>query len=262
MADEHRFSAEMPATTGPVEGRSRWQSCLMGCLVVIVIVVVIAVLIAFWVSRNWRDWAANMGTEGVRQLISESHLPAQEQQEIMVEVDRIAKGIRENTISGEQLGNLIEKLVQSPLMSLMVASTIDQQYFAKSGLSDEEKAQGRQIVQRFFRGAIDEKINQAGIDAAMAHVADPDGNGGWKLRDPLTDDELRAFLVEANKQADDAGIPDQPADIDPSGEIKKIVDEALNPAEVPQVEPAEPSAAPAEVPEGAPAETPAEAPAT
>ncbi len=151
MADEHRFSADMPAPTGPVEGKSRWQSCLMGCLVVFVILVVVAILIGFWISRNWRDWAATAATEGIRQGISSSHLPAQEQQEIMVEVDRVARGFREKTISGEQLGKLVEKLVQSPLMSLMVASTIDQQFFAKSGLSEEEKVQGRQIVQRFFR---------------------------------------------------------------------------------------------------------------
>jgi hypothetical protein len=226
MADENRFSADVegPAPTG--EGKSRWQSCLTGCLIVFVILVVVAILIGFWISRNWRDWAATAATEGIRQGISSSHLPAQEQQEIMIEVDRVAKGFRANTISGEQLGKLVEKLVQSPLMSLFVASTIDQQYFAKSGLSEEEKAQGRQIVQRFFRGAIDEKIGKAGIDAAMEHVATREGNN-WKLRETLTDEELRAFLTEAKKQADAAGIPDQPADIDPSGEIKKIVDEAL-----------------------------------
>jgi hypothetical protein len=61
----------------------------------------------------------------------------------------------------------------------------------------------------------------------MVHVADRDARDQWKLRPKLTDEELRAFLAEAKKQADDAGIPDQPADIDPSGEIKKIVDEAL-----------------------------------
>ena len=84
-------------------------------------------------------------------------------------------------------------------------------------------------MQRFFRGAIDDKINEAGIDAAMAHVADRDPQGHWKLRETLTDDQLRAFLAEAKKQADAAGIPEQPAEIDPSEEIKKIVDEALAP---------------------------------
>lgn len=227
MADEHRFSAEVGAPGMPVERKSRWQSCLTGCLVVFVILIVIAVLIGFWISRNWRDWTATAATEGIRQMISSSQLPAVEQQEIMVEVDRVAKGFREKTISAEQLGKLAQTLVESPLMSLIVASTIEQHYFAKSGLSAEEKTAGSQTLQRFIRGSIDEKIDKAGIDAAMAHVADRDAQGQWKLRQTLTDDQLRTFLAEAKKQADAAAIPEQPAEIDPSGEIKKIVDEAL-----------------------------------
>lgn len=227
MADEHRFSADVEGPAGPTAGKSRMRSCLTGCLIVFVILLVIAILIGVWVARNWRDWAASAATEGIRQAISNSQLPAQEQQEIMVEVDRVAKGFRDGTVSTEQLGRLVERLVQSPLMSLMVTSTIEQHYFAKSGLSEEEQTAGRQTLQRFIRGALDNKIDQAGVDAAMAHVADRDARGQWKLRQTLTDDQLRAFLAEAKKQADAADIPDQPADIDPSAEIKTIVDEAL-----------------------------------
>ena len=227
MADEHLFSAEVGGTTAPVGRKSGWQTCLTGCLVVFVILVVIAVLIGFWISRNWRDWAATGVTEVVRQGISNSQLPAQEQQEIMVQVDRITTALRERKISAEQVQVLIQKIVQSPLTSLMVTSTLEQQYFAKSGLSEEQKTEGRVTLQRFIRGAIDKKINEAGIDAAMAHVADRDAQGQWKLRPTLTDDQLRAFLTEAKQQADAAGIPEQPADVDPSEEVKKIVDEAL-----------------------------------
>lgn len=228
MADEHLFRADVEGTGVPVERKSGWRSCLTGCLVVFVILIVIAVLIGFWISRNWRDWAATAATEGIRQGISSSQLPAQEQQEIMVQVDRVAKAFREKTMSAEQLGKLAQTLVQSPLMSLIAASTIEKQYFAKSGLSEEEKAAGRQTLQRFIRGSIDDKINKAGIDAAMAHVADRDPQGNWKLHQNISDADMRAFLTEAKKQADAAGIPEQPAEIDPSEEIKKIVDEALS----------------------------------
>jgi hypothetical protein len=229
MADEHRFSADVEGPSVPTEGKSRWQSCLTGCLVVFVILLVIAILIGVWIARNARDWAATGVTEVVRQAMVDSQLPAQEQKEIMIQVERVTTAFREKKISLEQVGELMEKLAQSPLMSLVGATMIEQHYFAKSGLSDEEKATGRQTLQRFIRGSIDKKINQAGIDAAMAHVADRRGgqDGDWEIRETLSDDELRAFLAEAKKQADAAAIPDQPADIDPSEEIKKIVDEAL-----------------------------------
>ncbi len=168
-----------------------------------------------------------VAVHSIQQGIDSSQLPDAEKQEIMVQVDRVAAAFREQRMSGEQLRVLVEKLVNSPLMSSIVASTIERHYFAKSGLSEQEQAEGSQTLQRFIRGAIDEKINEAGFDAAMVHVADRDAaQGQWKVREKLTDDQLRAFLAEAKQQADAAGIPEQPAGIDPSAEIEKIVDEA------------------------------------
>jgi len=231
MADEHLFTADVEGPASPVAQKSRGRSCLTGCLIVFVILVVIAILVGFWVARNWRDWAATGTTELIRQAMTDSQLPVQEQQEVLAQVDRVATAFREKKISSDRLALLFKKLVQSPLMSLVGASMIERQYFAKSGLSEQEKTEGRQTLQRFIRGSIDGKIPEAGIDAAMVHVADRDSGGQWKVRKTLTDDELRAFLAEAKKQADAAEIPEQPAEIDPSDEIKKIVDQAL-PAEV------------------------------
>jgi hypothetical protein len=227
MADEHLFSAEVAGANAPVERKSGWRTCLTGCLIVLVILIVIAILVGFWIARNARDWAATGVTEVVRQGMANSQLPAPEQQEIMVQVDRVATAFREKKISLEQLGDLAQEFADSPLMSLIGASMIERQYFAKSGLSEQEKTEGRQTLQRFIRGSIDGKIPKAGIDAAMIHVADRDSRGQWKLRNTLTDEELRAFLTEAKDQADAAGIPDQPDEIDPSDEVKKIVDQAL-----------------------------------
>jgi hypothetical protein len=228
VADEHRFSAEVETAGGPVERKSGWKSCLTGCLIVCVILAVIAILIGVWVGRNVRNWTATGITEVVRQGMASSQLPAQEQQEIMVEVERVSTAFRDGSMSFEQLGLLAEKFAKSPLMTLVVATAIEQGYIAKSGLTAEEKAAGGVTLNRFIRGALDDKIKEPGIDAAMAHVADRDANGAWQLRQKLTDDELKAFLAEAKKQADEAGIPEQPAAIDPSIEVRRIVDEALN----------------------------------
>ncbi|MGD9632614.1 MAG: hypothetical protein AB7G28_05875 [Pirellulales bacterium] len=254
MADEHVFTADVDGA--PTEKkRSGWQTCLIGCLVVCVVLFVLAVLIALWISRNWRSWTADFATEGIRQGMKDSQLDPQEQQQIMVQVERVSQAFRDNAISAEQLGNLAEKLVKSPLFSMLMATAIEKQYLAKSGLSDEEKVAGSQSLQRFIRGVVDEKIKQPGIDAAMAHVADRRPNNQWELRKTLTDDELRAFFAEAKKQADEAGIPEQPAEIDPSEEVRKIVDAALAPpAASPPTPPLE-TAPPAVVPsETAPAE--------
>jgi hypothetical protein len=227
MADEHLFTAEVAGAGLPAERKSGWRSCLTGCLIALVVLVVIAILVGVWIARNARNWAATGVTEVVRQGMANSQLPAAEQQEIMVQVDRVATAFREKKISLERLGELAQKLADSPVLSLIGASMIESQYFAKSGLNAEEKTVGSQTLQRFIRGSIDGQIEQAGIDAAMDHVAERDSHGNWELRHTLTDEQLRAFLAEAKSQADAAGIPEQPAEFDPSKEIKTIVDEAL-----------------------------------
>ena len=61
----------------------------------------------------------------------------------------------------------------------------------------------------------------------MAHVADRRPNGQWQLRQAVSDEELRAALSEAKAQADAADIPPAPENIDPSDEVKRIIDESL-----------------------------------
>ena len=104
MADEHLFTAEVAGPGPRTEGRSRWQSCFIGCLIVFVVLTVIAILIGVWVGREIaRNWAATGVTEVVREAMKDSQLPAQEQQEIMIQVDRVATAFREKKISLEQL---------------------------------------------------------------------------------------------------------------------------------------------------------------
>jgi hypothetical protein len=174
----------------------------------------------------------------MNQAIDEMNVPEQEKAEMKAQVDRVAIAFREGRISQEQMGMLVQKMMQSPLVTTMMVSVVEREYFAKSGLSDEEKAQGRQTLQRFLRGSFDEKINQQEADAVLEHVSDRGPNGQWDLKERVSDEELRAFLAAAKEAADKAEIPDQPAAIDPSEELKRIIDEALaEPQAVPQPPP-------------------------
>jgi hypothetical protein len=231
MANEHLFTAEAPEAE-PKEERKKsfWSMCLGGCLVGVVVVAVLVAVALFWISRNWRELASNFGAQAIKQGIDQSQLPAQEKIDIKIQIDRVADAVRKGQLSGDQLHTLMQKLVESPLMTSFVAAAVEKQYFEKSGLSDEEKAEGKRTVRRFLRGTIDNKIDKQGFDAAMTHVADRDVGGNWKLRQQVSDDELRAFLAEAKARADAANIAEEPKDIDPSDEVKRIVDEALGEA--------------------------------
>lgn len=242
MADEHRFSADVDAAGGLVERKSGWKSCLTGCLIVCVILAVIAILIGVWIGRNVRNFAAFGIDEVFRQGMVTSQLPAQEQQEIMVQVERVSTAFRDGKMSYEQLGMMIQRITESPLIPLIEATSIKQNYIDKSEQSEEENAEDVATLRRFIRGALDGKINRTGFEVAISHIASQNPDKTWVLRRTLNDEQLRSFLAEAKKQADEAGIPEQPAAIDPSEEVKRIVDEALN---VPAPPESEPVAAPA-----------------
>lgn len=211
-------------------GRSKWTSCLIGCLGVLAVLIVLAAIAGIWIGRNWRGLFADVGSQAVNQVIDSSELPPQEKVEVKAQVERVAKGFRNGEISSKQAAAIMEKLTKSPLMPSLVVAAVEKTYFDRSGLSNEEKAQGRQSLTRFARGAIDGKIDQKAIDGVMAHVADRRPNGQWQLRSQVSDAELRAALADAKSQADAAGIPAEPEKFDPSDEVKRIIDEALREA--------------------------------
>jgi hypothetical protein len=244
MANDSRFNVDDPRFRGereqpasqsvewlpdaPVKRRSWVSTCLIGCLITFVVMLAIVAVLAFWISRNWRDWASTIGSDALKQGINSTELPEDEKADMELQVDRLAVELREGRLSGEQLGAIFEQLMESPLMTTLVASAIEGKYIANSGLDEAEKAEAQQTIRRFLRGAIDHKINQQGIDAAMVHVAvQRQGRDDWELKNRVTDAELRAFLTEAKKQADAAEIPEEPEEIDPSDEFKRIIDEAL-----------------------------------
>ncbi len=228
MATEHRFEIIPDEGEATPRQRSKWASCLIGCLVVLGVMLVLMIIVAVWVARNWRGWAADFGSQAVNQAIDASDLPPQEKGEVKVQVERMAKALREGQISGEQAGTILQKVFESPLMPALVVAAIDKHYIERSGLSDDEKAQGRVALSRFTRGTIDHKIDKQGLDSVMVHVADRQPDGNWQLRQQVSDADLRAALTEAKVQADAAGIAEEPEEFDPSDEFKRIIDEALN----------------------------------
>jgi hypothetical protein len=223
QTDDHSFQIEEP-----VRKRSWWQTCLIGCLGVLAVMLVVAVIVGIWVSRNWRGWAAEFGSQAINQGIDSSDLPPQEKVQVKEQVERVAKAFREGQISNEQASAIVKKLIESPLMPSFVVMAVERNYFDHSKLSDEEKAEGRKSLKRFARGIFDDKIKEKGIDKVLEHVADRKPGGQWQLRTTVSDDELRAALSEAKAQADAADIPAEPENIDPSDEVKRIIDEALN----------------------------------
>lgn len=228
MVTDPRFDPEPVYDDAPPRERSGCRTCMIGCLIVGAVLLVIAIILGIWISRNWRDWTATFASMALSEAVDATALPPAEKQEMKVQVDRITEAFRDKRLSLERLGPFVEEIVKSSVMTTLIVSAAEKQYLDGSGLDDDEKTAGRQTLRRFVRGIIDEKINEQQLDAAMVHIADPQPGGSWELRRHVSDEELREFLAAAKEAADKAEIPVEPETIDPSDELKKMIDAALN----------------------------------
>jgi hypothetical protein len=250
MADTQFRVEDERYQQAPPPPRSNWlRGCLLGCLAVVVLFLILGVVATIWISRNWRAWTANTMSMAIKVSIDETGLPDAEKEQIKAEVDRGANLFRDGKISNEQAARLVETIMASPLMTALITSGAEKKYLDSSGLSDEEKSEAKVTLQRFARGIIDNKINQQTRDAAMQHISETQADGSRRLRDKVSDAELLAFLTDAKKAADEAQIPEQVPQIDPSDEVKRIIDEVTS----------EPAMGPPQIEVPPPAETPPEA---
>jgi hypothetical protein len=230
------------ASTEAPKKKSALATCLTGCLIVFVVMLVLAIIAGVYAYRKFPEWAAIGISETAKQVINETDLPEEEKVDISVQIDRLAEATRERKLTLTQMGEFLQNLVQSPLMTTLAMSMIDKKYIEPSGLSDEDKTEARVTVQRFMRGAIDQKISEAEVEAAMAPVSTRKPDGNMELKEKVTDEELAAFLKTAKEQADAAGIPEEVEAVDPSDEFKRLVDKTLGEGEAPPEDNAEENA--------------------
>lgn len=215
----------------PTQPREKGSGCLKGCLIAAGIGLVLALLLAWYIYSNLRTWGSEFATMATDQMIEGSGLPEQEKAELKAEVKRLTDGFSDGSISFEQMQAVFLGLIESPLGSMFMVQAIEKQYLDVSGLTDEEKAAAKVTLQRYARGLASKKISLDSTDRVLVHVADKDAEGQWQIREQVTDEELKAFLEAAKTEADEAEVPEEVEPIDPSDELKKVIDEVLGPAQ-------------------------------
>ncbi len=218
--------------------------CLKGCFIALLLMVAGIVVLGFFVSRNWRGWTVSLADYFIQESLDASNLPAEEKQEIRKELRRPLDALKAGELSIEQFEQLGNVLIESPLLPSLAVTVVETKYFLRSGLTPEEKSAGKIALRRFVHGAIKEKIDDPAIERVLSHVADRNGDE-WKFRDKVTDDELRDLIISAEQESDKAGIPENVEEIDPSDEIRKIIDQVMGPGDAPPLPPVvEPAPAP------------------
>jgi hypothetical protein len=199
--------------------------CFLGCLGVLVVLAIVGAIGAYVVAQKAPDFIRETIAKG----INESDLKPEDKKMVLQQVDRLVEGYKADKVDLQKLGQLAEDFVQSPLMDLLIAFGAKVKYIDKSGLTPEEKTEAERTLHRVARGVIEEKISQEQLDIALNHISNKVGQSR-QFKDEVTDEELRAFLQECKRLADEAMIPDEDVQVDIGGELKKLVDKALGEA--------------------------------
>lgn len=199
--------------------------CAAGCLLLV------AVGIGVWITMNWKAWAADIGKQVAADAVAKSSLPEADKARIRNRINQLADDFKAGKVSTEQLGKVMEQIAQSPLLPLGLVMAADEKYVKPSGLTDEDKDAGRRTLQRLARGAFEKTIPEKDSQEVMKLVMEPQpgGGSGERLKERLTDDELKAFLEKAKEKADTASVPDEPFEVNIADELEKAIDKVLKP---------------------------------
>ncbi len=215
--------------SGAIRRSERRGGILAGCLIALAVVLILALIGGIYVSRNYKSWIAS-GVQAVsREVINESKLPDDQKAAIIAEVDKLSTDFKEGRVSFEDLQKVGEAIADSPLLPLAGVQLAKEQYIDRSNMTDEEKSAANRSLQRFARGIHEESIAPA--EEQVTEVIKPvvrlkPGNQ-WEFKENPTREELDQFVANCKKMADDAGVPDEPFDLNIAAELKKAIDGAL-----------------------------------
>ncbi|TXT36919.1 MAG: hypothetical protein FD138_840, partial [Planctomycetota bacterium] len=206
------------------------RNVAMGCGCAMGVLLLILTGLGVWIFLNWKPLAADFTKQVAADAVARSSLPADDKARVLKRINQLADDFKTEKVSFEQLKQVIKKIAESPLLPLGMVMAADEKYLKPSGLSNDEKDEGRRTLQRLARGAFEKSIPQNDTQQVMKLVMEPQpGGGNERLKERLTDDELKAFLAKAKEKADAASVPDEAFEVNIADELEKAIDQVLKP---------------------------------
>lgn len=178
-----------------------------------------------------RGLGADFARAGLVKVVNDTALPEEQKTGVIGHIDRVTKSFKDGDMSLEEVGKLFEELGESPLLPAGMLYHVHAGYVMKSELGPLERGAAVRMAQRYARGAIEGSIPNSKTNAIikMVQVRKRTTRGGSRteFKESLTEQEFAAFHQAIVDEVTARGIPDEPYEIDVSGEIGKIVDRAL-----------------------------------
>jgi len=109
----------------------------------------------------------------------------------------------------------------------MSLSLVDR--FVRLFIDEQEQAEGRQTIYRLANLIHDDGVSTGKLQEVLKQISTStsDPEEAQVLKEKVTDEELRAFLLDAKKLVDDQEVPPDAPRINVAVDFTRIVDEAI-----------------------------------
>lgn len=176
---------------------------------------------------NARSLFAWMVSQPLDSAVQRCALPADQKIRIKASLDQLLADFKSGRVSYAQLSMIFQKLVDEPFFNYVLVEIVRTEA-GKCAQFDEQRRQAIWVnLDRLERGMAEKRIAAAGIATVLDTVSRVQPGGVRQLKQQLTSADIEAFSAAAGTQADQAGIPNEPYQLDLASEIQRIIDSVL-----------------------------------
>ena len=203
-----------------------WVKIVIICLFVFAILVIAGGYVGY---RKLKEKApqiiARMIEISADGVFVQIQLPEAERGSAMSAIRSLTQDIREGKVNLQQGKRIAKALNDKALIGAIIIRSFESQYVHLSSLKDSEKTDAHQTLTRFVHGVIDGKIPRESLDAVLNMISEEQGNsnGNRRLKNSISEEELKDVLLNMKDAADHAQIENRTYEID----IAEIIREAI-----------------------------------
>ena len=179
----------------------------------------------WYVMSNLEGFVVNLGREGVVGIVNQSQIPAQEKDEVIVQVDRVVAAYKAGEIDQDELDELFMNLEDTPVLAYVSFFGMEEHYLADTTLPPAEQDDLRLACRRVLYGLTAGQIEPEEFYETLPD--DYDYEQALAHSPEQANDIVRKWTRELTTLCDESGVINNPPAVDVGDEMKKLVDGVL-----------------------------------
>jgi len=203
----------------------------VGCGVVAVLLAAVVGYGIYKAPELLRWGMAKAVTAMIEGVVEESlQLPPEEQAAVMRPVDAYAQRVADGEVDGEVAMATLQGLLESNESAAVVIRGFEHRYLSAEAFPESEAEAETLTANRFAHGLLEDRIPRSHLeplaDIAVEEYTDEQGQQQYRIKDPLSDEEVAEALALMQTAVDEAGIEEPYRELDLEALVQQAIDRA------------------------------------